>query len=620
MKEKDTQTIPTDQRVYQPIEDYGIIGDLHTVALVGKNGSIDWCCIPSFDSPSVFGALLDVNRGGFFRIAPSFEHTITMRQKQLYLPETNILVTRFLTRNSIAEIIDFMPIKTARCLTHQHHIIRAVHLVSGSLPLEMVCRPAFNYARDEHTVTLSSDGALFHSETLCLGLASTVPLAEDGRGGVHAHFTLHTGQWAYFILESARYNDMTPQCLAHHQYEIAFRETMDYWQRWLSQCKYQGRWREMVQRSALALKLLTYAPTGAIVAAATTSLPETIGGPRNWDYRYTWLRDAAFTIYSLLILGFTQEAEAFMGWLDARCHEIKADGPLQPMYTIDGRHDLREFTLDHLEGYRKSAPVRIGNGAYKQQQLDIYGEVIDSIYLFNRHQDISYDLWQHIRQLLNWLTEHWSEPDEGIWEVRGGQQHFVHSRVMSWVAFDRAIRIARHRGLPAPISQWQQTSAKIYEDIMQNGWDDQKRCFVQYYGSNAVDASSLLMALTRFCGPTDPQMHSTLGSIQHELTINSHVHRYNPQKAADDGLGTDEGAFSPCSFWLAETLARAGRTSEARLLLEKMLTYSNHLGLYAEEIGPTGEALGNFPQAFTHLALISACYNLDRALNGTLFP
>ena len=619
MEEKDTQTIQTPQRTYQPIEDYGIIGDLHTVALVGKDGSIDWCCIPSFDSPSVFGALLDVNKAGFFRIAPSFQQTTSMGRKQLYLPETNILITRFLTTDGVAEITDFMPIKQTKSATHQHHIIRAVHVVRGSLPLEMICRPAFNYARDEHTVSLSADGALFRSETLSLGLASTVPLAEDGLGGVHAHFTLHMGQWAYFILESARHNDITPQRLAHHQYQVAFHETMEYWQQWLSQCKYQGRWREMVQRSALVLKLLTYAPTGAIVAAPTTSLPETIGGSRNWDYRYTWLRDAAFTIYSLLILGFTQEAEAFMGWLDARCHEIKANGSLQPMYTIDGKHDLQEIILDHLEGYRKSAPVRIGNGAYKQQQLDIYGEVIDSIYLFNRHQDISYDLWVHIRQLLRWLSDHWNESDEGIWEVRGGPQHFVHSRVMSWVAFDRALRIARHRGLPAPITEWEQTSAKIYEDVMQHGWNGKKHSFVQYYGSDEVDANLLLMVLTRFTGPTDPRIHSTLNRIQRDLTCDSHIYRYNPQKAANDGLGTDEGTFSPCSFWLAETLARADRTREARLLLERMLTYSNHLGLYAEEIGPTGEALGNFPQAFTHLALISACYNMDRALNGTLF-
>lgn len=605
-------------RTYQPIEDYAIIGDLHTVALVGKHGSIDWCCIPRFDSPSVFGALIDVNKGGYFQIAPSFEQTTSVGHRQLYLPETNVLVTRFLTNDGVGEITDFMPIKEAGSALHQHHIIRAVSVVRGSLPFEMVCKPAFNYARDPHTVSLSDEGAIFHSQSLCLGLASTVPLQEDGEGGVRAAFTLHEKEQVYFVLESARDHDIRPQKISRHQYQATYEKTLTYWQNWLSQCQYQGRWREMVQRSALALKLLTYAPTGAIIAAPTTSLPETLGGARNWDYRYTWLRDAAFTIYSLLILGFTQEAEAFMGWLDARCHELKDNGSLQPMYTIDGGHDLQEFTLDHLEGYRKSSPVRIGNGAYKQKQLDVYGELMDSIYIFNKHQDISYDLWKNLRRLLDWLSQHWQEPDEGIWEVRGGQQQFLHSRVMSWVAFDRAMRIARHRGLPAPLDNWSTISSEIYEQVMEAGWNERARSFVQYYGSDAIDASSLLMVLTKFTGPTDPRMNDTINRILRELTSDSHVYRYNPKSAASDGLGTTEGTFSPCSFWLAETLARSGRLNEARLILEKMLTYSNHVGLFAEEIGPTGEALGNFPQAFTHLSLISTCYNMDRALNGTL--
>jgi GH15 family glucan-1,4-alpha-glucosidase len=598
---------------YQPIEDYAIIGDLHTVALVGKNGSIDWCCIPCFDSPSVFGSLLDVNKGGHFRIAPP--DTPGMGHKQLYLPETNILITRFLTVEGVGEITDFMPIKQEGSARHQHHIIRSVAVVRGTLSFDMICRPAFNYARDTHEVHLSKDGAIFHSKGLCLGLATSVPLEQDDEGGVRAHFTLHEGHAVHFILESAKDKDLAPLRLTHAQYHEAFQGTINYWRRWLSQCQYHGRWREVVYRSALVLKLLTYAPTGAIVAAATTSLPETIGGQRNWDYRYTWLRDASFSLYSLLTLGFTEEAQAFMSWLDARCHELDANGTLQPMYGIKGEHDLTEYTLDHLEGYRKSGPVRIGNGAYKQNQLDVYGELMDAVYIYNRYSTISYDLWQNLRRLLEWLGNHWQDPDEGIWEVRGGPQRFVHSRLMCWVAFDRALRLTRHRGLPAPMGDWMQKSAEIYEQIMHAGWNEQKQSFIQYYGSDAIDASALLMVLTNFAGPTDPRILSTIDRIQKELTSDSLVNRYNPKKAADDGLGSIEGTFSACSFWLAESLARAGRLDEARLMLEKMLTYSNHVGLYAEEIGPRGEALGNYPQAFTHLALITACYNIDQMLN-----
>ncbi len=613
MSHKHTEATSRVSKTYLPIQDYGVIGDLHTVALVGKNGSIDWCCIPRFDAPSVFGALLDAEKGGFFRIAPP--KTSDMEQKQLYLPDTNILITRFLTNDGVGEITDFMPIKRADSTVHQHHITRAVHVMRGSLSFELICRPAFNYARDTHDVYLSENGAIFRSETLCLGLTSSVPLEKDGRGGVQATFTLQEGQSVYFLLESTKDHDITPHSHSLSYYQSLFLATKNYWQNWLAHCKYQGRWRETVHRSALALKLLTYAPTGAIVAAPTTSLPEVIGSTRNWDYRYTWLRDASFTLYSLLILGFTQEAEAFMGWLDARCHELEPNGALQPMYTIDGGHDLTEITLDHLEGYRKSGPVRIGNDAYKQQQLDVYGELMDSIFIFDRHKDISYELWKNVRRLLDWLSTHWQNTDEGIWEVRGGQRAFVHSRVMGWVAFDRALRIARHRGLPAPLDEWEKISAQIYEEVMEHGWNEKVGSFVQYYGSDAIDASALLIVLTKFTGPTDPRMLRTLDRIQKELISDSHVYRYNPMLAADDGFGGQEGTFSICSFWFAEALARAGRLEEARLILEKMLTYTNHVGLYAEEIGSTGEALGNFPQAFTHLSLISACYNMDRALN-----
>jgi GH15 family glucan-1,4-alpha-glucosidase len=598
---------------YLPIEDYALIGDLHTVALVGKNGSIDWCCLPRFDSPSVFGALLDADKAGFFRIAPSDMEQV--KCQQLYLPETNILLTRFLSHDGVAELTDFMPIKQVGTAEHDHQLIRSVSVVHGSLSFTLVCRPAFNYARDTHHVALSQEGAIFVHASFRLMLASPIQLQPDERAGVQATFTLHKGETIHFLLESTKEGQQTPRLLSERAYQTAFHETSHYWHHWLSQCRYQGRWREMVQRSALVLKLLTYAPTGAIVAAATTSLPETPGGARNWDYRYTWIRDASFTLYSLLTLGLTQEAEAFMHWLDARCHELKENGSLQPMYGIRGEHDLTEITLDHLEGYRQSRPVRIGNGAYTQKQLDIYGEMMDAIYIYNRYEAITYDLWINVRRLLDWLCEHWQEPDEGIWEVRGGPKHFLHSRLMSWVAFDRAVRVTRQRGWPAPTEDWEKIRAQIYEQIMHQGWSEEKQSFVQYYGSNAVDASALLMMMTNFTGRREPRMLSTMQRIEQDLSTGALVHRYNPQGAADDGLGSQEGTFAACSFWLVEDLAQAGRLHDARLKLEKLLSYSNHVGLYAEEISPTGEALGNFPQAFSHLALITACYHLDQALN-----
>ena len=456
---------------YLPIEDYAVIGDLHTVALVGKNGSIDWCCLPRFDAPSAFGALLDAQKGGFFRIAPS--HKADANRKQIYLPETNILLTTFLTEDGVGEITDFMPVKRIGSAEHQHQIVRSVSVLRGSLSFEITCRPAFNYARDTHTVVQSENGVLFHGSHLHIGLASPLPLEEDGQGGVHATFVLHAGETRHFLLESVGADESIPHPLSEEAYQSLFNETLRYWHTWLAQCTYHGRWREMVQRSALVLKLLTYAPTGAIVAAPTTSLPEAIGAGRNWDYRYTWLRDASFTLYSLLSLGFTEEAQAFMQWLDARCHELNADGSLQPMYGIHGEHELQEETLGHLEGYRQSNPVRIGNGAYTQKQLDIYGMVMDAVYIYNHYSTISYDLWQNLENLLGWLMQHWQETDEGIWEVRGGAKLFVNSRLMSWVAFDRGVRLARQRGLPAPLEKWMEASTQIYREIMAKGWSEE---------------------------------------------------------------------------------------------------------------------------------------------------
>src|SRR5436305_13409123 len=603
------QSIPG-VRTYLPIEDYGIIGDLHTVALVGKNGSIDWYCIPAFDSPSVFGALLDAEKGGYFQIEP--QNPSGASRKQLYLPDTNILVTRFLTETGVGEVTDFMPIQQATHKVDRHGIIRAVHVVNGSLTFEMTCRPAFNYARDAHTIHLTENEAMFRSASLNLGLFTTVSLQEDGRGGVHATFTLADDEWAYFLLESAGEEQITAQV---SRYQEVLSDTKDYWRNWIEQCRYQGRWRETVRRSALVLKLLTYAPTGAVVAAPTTSLPEGIGGERNWDYRFTWLRDAGLTLQSLSILGFEDEANAFTDWLQAVFLKLDPDKPAQPMYTIHGDFDMPEITLDHLDGYRQSRPVRIGNGAAKQVQMDVFGELLDALFLLVQHRGLYYRGWAQLTRTMDWLSKNWQTLDKGIWEVRGGDRAFLHSRVMCWVAFDRALRVVQNQGLPASVEEWRNARDAIYKEIMEQGWNEQKQSFVQYYGSDAVDASALLISLTGFTAPTDPRLLKTLDRIQKELTHAPHVYRYRIDQAADDGLKGTEGTFSICSFWFVEALTRARRLEEARDYLEQMFTYANHLGLYSEEVAPTGEALGNFPQAFTHLALIRACYFLNQALD-----
>jgi GH15 family glucan-1,4-alpha-glucosidase len=596
---------------YLPIAEHGIIGDLHTAALVGTDGTIDWYCCPHFDSPSVFAAILDRRRGGHYRIAPAGDN---WTPKQLYFPDTNVLITRFLTREGVGEVQDFMPVHDEPGSIFRHRLIRRVLGVRGELTFRVEVEPRFNYGRDPHTIVFHENGVVFRSEGMSLALETSAPLTLR-ETGVSCEITLPAGESVTFVLERVP-EDYVPRPYSEAETREAFDRTIEYWRRWLAKSRYQGRWREVVHRSALTLKLLTYRPTGGIVAAPTTSLPEHLGGGRNWDYRYTWIRDAAFSLYALLRLGFTEEAAAFMDWLRERFREPRAGetGPLQIMYGIDGRSELTEEVLDHFEGYRGSSPVRIGNGAAEQLQLDIYGEMIDSVYFYSRHgSPIDHDSWTDLCRVIEWVCENWDQADEGIWEARGDRQHYTYSRLMSWVGLDRAVRMSLDRGLPADLAKWQASRDQIYHQIMAKGFHPERQAFVQHYDTEFLDAAVLLMPLVNFVAPTDRRWLSTLDAMGEELVSDSLVYRYNVE-ASPDGLEGEEGTFSICTFWYVEALARAGRVDEARLAFEKMLTYANHLGLYSEEIGLTGEALGNFPHAFTHLALISAAFYLDREL------
>lgn len=610
---------------YQPIENYGIIGNMRTVALIGINGSIDWYCYPQFDSPSVFGAILDCNKGGQFQISAADDKA---RHKQFYWPNTNVLVTRFLMPEGIAEVEDFMPVGLPTDSPEYHHIYRRVRCVRGSVRISVACRPAFDYGRATHETLIDDHGAIFKSRELTFALSTNVPLRDDGQGGVAADFVIAEGESQLFIWrrEAAGANEQPSPQLEKYAEEL-LKDTVNFWHKWLSLCTYHGRWRDQVHRSALTLKLLTFEPTGAIVAAPTTSLPEVIGGSRNWDYRYTWMRDAAFTVYGFLRIGFKEEAVGFMNWIEQYAGKrLSPNKPGPTVFTIDGDNHLPEYFLDHWEGYRGSGPVRIGNEASTQIQDDIYGEVLDAVYLANKYvRPTSYDVWLKIRSRLNWLCDNWARPDSGIWEMRNRVENFVYSKVMDWVALDRGIRLAEKRALPCDGARWKTERDRIYEEIMTKGWNKERKAFTQFYGSNDLDASLLIMPLVFFMAPSDPRMLSTIDAILKSprdggLVSDSLVYRYPPQPRID-GLPGEEGTFNMCSFWLVEALTRAGQVfpeklEQARLLFERVLGYANHLGLYAEQTGPQGEALGNFPQAFTHLGLISAAFNLDRTLDG----
>ena len=597
---------------YPPISDHGLIGDLQTAALVATDATVDWLCVPRFDSPSVFASLLDADRGGRFRIAPVGENYVS---KQLYFPDTAILMTRFMTPDGVGEVVDFMPVHAPEQASANHRLIRIVRVVRGQMSFVLECEPRFDYGRAKHETTRTENGVVFHSDGLDLALRATVPLEQNG-SDVRAAWTAQAGEVAGAVLESSPERDGAPAINAEHVLTM-FNETVRFWRNWLGRSTYSGRWREDIHRSAMTLKLMTYAPTGALVAAPTTSLPEQIGGERNWDYRFTWVRDASFSVYALLGLGYTDEAEAFLKWLRDRAGERagSTSGPLKIMYRIDGSPDLQEETLDHLSGYQGSRPVRIGNGASDQLQLDIYGEAMDSVYLGSlRGLLLAHQGWTDVCGILDWLCEHWDQPDEGIWETRGGRQDFTYGRLMSWVAMDRAVRIATQLGRPANVERWTSERDRIYRQIMDRGWSKERAAFVQHYETQVLDASNLLMPLVGFVAPRDPMWLSTLEAMDHELVSDSLVYRYDPA-ASPDGLRGSEGTFSICTFWYVDALARSGRLDEARLTFEKMLTYGNHVGLFAEEIGPTGEQLGNFPQAFTHLSLINAAINLDSQLD-----
>ncbi|MER7575188.1 glycoside hydrolase family 15 protein [Streptomyces sp. NPDC126514] len=605
---------------YPPIADHGIIGDLQTAALIAADGSLDWWCTPRFDSPSLFAALLDSDRGGSCRLAADVDGGATVRQ--LYLPDTAILITRYMTPDGVGEVVDFMPPDPSTTPSARHRLIRVARVVRGSVPFELICRPRFDYGRAPHDLTRLDDGSmLFRGPDTDLHLQVTAPITLHPDGtDVSARFTLQAGERAGVVLTSetgdpgvlsGRPGGGTPTLDA---IAADFGACSAFWLNWLRASRYRGRWHEMVTRSAITLKLLTYAPTGAPIAAATMGLPEQIGGERNWDYRYTWVRDASLSVRALTGLGFTTEANAFRRWLRER---LAAGGtasgePLQIMYRVDGEPHLDEEVLHHLEGYRRSAPVRAGNAASDQIQLDIYGE---AAYALAQAEDIGgIRGWRAFTDVIDWLAEHWDRPDEGIWETRGGRQNFTYSRLMTWVAFDRAIQLATAHSRPGDLARWRDARDSVFRQIADRGWSENRRAFVQHYDTEVLDASLLLMPKVGFLTPTDPDWLSTLDAMDTELVSDSLVYRYNPA-ASPDGLRGSEGTFNLCSFLYVEALARAGRLRQARYAFSKMLTYANHVGLFAEEIGPSGEQLGNFPQAFTHLALIDAALALDEELD-----
>jgi pentatricopeptide repeat protein len=609
---------------YPNISDHGIIGDLQTAALVSTDATIDFFCCPRFDSPSIFASLLDADNGGYFSIKPATDGYVT---KQLYFPNTAMLITRFLTTDGVGEVLDFMPVIEGKP-TDRHRLVRHLRVARGTMKFEMEIQPRFDYGRASHTIEEHPAGAVFRADN---GMHLTIHSAgkrreiEEGGAvtervgdGLRTTFTLREGESGRGVILESMGGE--PRSLSPAELDQMATDTAAYWKAWLGRSSYTGRWREMVSRSAMTLKLLTYEPTGTPIAAATFGLPEQVGGERNWDYRFTWVRDGSLSMRALVGLGYIDEAAKFGSWLRDRVaeHTDGASGPLKIMYRVDGTADLTEETLEHFEGWRGSRPVRIGNGAADQLQLDIYGEAMDAfLTAADNGVTIAHHGWKELTRIIDWVADNWDQADEGVWETRGGRQNFTYGRFQSWVALDRAIRLAERTGRPANIGKWVAERDQLYNQIMDRGWNPKVGAFTQYYGTDVVDSSLLLMPIEGFVTPQDPMWVSTMKAIDKELVSDSLVYRYNPA-ASPDGLHGDEGTFSLCTYWYVDALARAGRLDDAVLTFEKMQTYGNHLGLYSEEIGPTGEQLGNFPQAFTHLSLINAAITLNRELDRRL--
>lgn len=589
---------------YRPIADYGLIGNGRTAALVARDGSIDWCCWPAFDSPAVFCRLLDAVKGGWFRVGPVDLTEAT----RCYAGATNVLTTTFRTATGQVRLTDFMP-GPDPAGSSPHRVLRLIEGLAGRLPVQVEFAPTFDYARAGTSIERCPDGAVARSGRESLRLHCSVPLQPDACGLVGRTEVSAGDRWWITLTYGADADPMisTGEVI---DAEAALDRTLRYWQEWSARCAYDLAYHEAVRRSALVLKLLTFEPTGAVVAAPTTSLPEAIGGIRNWDYRYTWLRDSALMLYALQTIGYHQEAMHFFDWLESSC--LACCGGPQILYRIDRSADVSEQILSHLAGYRHSSPVRIGNAAVDQVQLDIYGEVVDAVDYCYRHlpRPIAPQTWDVVAGLVDQAAERWKEPDAGIWEVRGRQKHFLYSKLYCWVALDRGIRLATTAGLRCDLSRWCRIRDEIRHAIETEGYNQKVGAFTQAFGESALDAAALVLPLVGFLPASDPRMRSTVDRIQAELTANGLVYRY----LTEDGLSGREATFGLCTLWLADNLALQGRTDQARTLFERVLHYSNDVGLLSEEVEPiSGELLGNFPQGFTHLGLIRSALTIVQA-------